>query len=404
MRPLTIISGVPPSLTVGAGRLIQHLVVEALTWGPPVEFVYAGNKGEAAAAYRAGKLIRFSVQACVHYLRKFRTKISLGILARRPHVVLIHFQEIGVLWCRNFLLKRTQPTWIYILDASFFCIRSYNHLPGESDACLLCLSGQYENALKNRCRPFPVDNSDTGDFIRFLHPLVTAGKVRLLAQNELSALLMRRHYGPGAVVRVIGLWTSDMNDIVESFPSEQLPEPAFDVVYHGDAKAAKGLHWALGLALACPDLSFLFPCLQPPDHEIPVNCTFRPMRWESGLRDAIHRSNLTLAPSLWSAPIEGALVKSILHSRRVAVVAVESSFSSELTSDLVCRLSQEFTVAAKQLKSRLAAPPTPQVLVRSWFLESRKAARLVHRIAMAEEEVARDGCLPSSKINQSIKS
>jgi hypothetical protein len=403
MKPLTIISGVPASLTVGAGRLIQHLVVEALTWGPSVQFVYAGNKGEAAAAYRARQLVRFLVQACLHYHRKLKTKLFLKILARRPHVVLIHFQEIGVRWCSDFLLRRTQPTWIYILDASFFCIRSYNHLPGDSDACLLCLGGSYENALKNHCKSFPVNNSETADFIRFLHPLVSSGRVRLLAQNERNAELIRCHYGPKAIVKVIGLWTSDMNDFVESLHSQKLKEPIFDVVYHGDAKEAKGLHWAISLAFACPNLKFLFPCLQPVNLKTPNNCTFRPMRWETGLRDAIHSSYLTLNPSLWSAPIEGALVKSILHAQRVAVVAVESSFSSELSSDLVCHLPKRVNEAAEKLEKRLAASPTSRALIRSWFLESRKAARLVHRIAKAEEEMVPEGTNLTLRISKTNK-
>lgn len=383
MKPLTIISGIPSSLTVGAGRLIQHLVTDALTWGPAVKFVFTGNKGEVAAAYRKRKVLKFAMQATLHYLRRVYATLTLSILIKRPHVVLIHFQEIGVHWCKRFLVARKLPTWIYVLDASYFCLRSYNYLPGESDACLRCLGGDYTHAEANGCKPFPIANTETLDFIRFLGPLVASGKVCLLAQNKRNAELMQRHYGPGAIVEVIGLWTVDMNDFPESTSPAPTAKSAFDVVYHGDAKEVKGLHWALLLARHCPELSFLFPCHAAPDQPIPDNCTFAPMRWETGLREAVQTSKLTLAPSLWSAPIEGALVKSILHAQRVAVIEVASAYSSELPPELVCHLPQDIGKAAEALTKRLAAPATSRALIRSWFLESRKMARLIHRISLA---------------------
>lgn len=393
MNSLTIISGIPASLTVGAGRLIRHLVTEALTWGPPVEFVFTGNKCEVAAAYRNNRIFKFLLHAVIHYSRRLHTTLALQYLAGRPHVVLIHFQEIGVHYCKKFLIARKLPTWIYVLDASYFCLRSYNHLPGEFEACLRCLGGDYTHAQTNSCTPFPIQSAETLDFIRFLDPLVSSGKVRLLAQNQRNAELMQRHYGPGAIVKVIGLWTVDMNELGENSSCTTSSNGSFDVVFHGDAKEVKGLQWSLLLAKHCPRLSFLFPCKAPSHLKIPENCTFIEMSWETGLKDAVQSSSLTLAPSLWSAPIEGALVKSILHAPRVAVVSVHSAYSSELSSDLVLHLPTNPEDAASALLVRLSAPPTSRDLVRSWFHGARQAARIISRMAFAT------GSLTKNNIN-----
>lgn len=382
-RSFTIVSGVPASLTVGAGRLILHLVSESLTYGPSVEFIFAGNKCEAAAAFRSRKPIRFFLHACLHFFRKKASYLYLRSISRRPHVVLIHFQEIGIHWCSEFLRRRTRPTWIYILDASYFCIRSYNHIPGESDACLRCLGGHYEHARKQGCKPFPIATPEPLGFMRSLAPLVSSGKVRLLVQNERNAELIRQHYGSDAIVKVVGLWTVDMNNLPDSSPPNwsKAEESPFDVVYHGDSKEVKGLHWALRLAGKSPSLRFLFPCSVPDKQTVPPNCTFLPMRWESGLRDAVQRSRLTLVPSLWSAPIEGALIKSILHAPRVAVVTVPSAYSSELPPELVCHFPSQIDQAAELLLKHINDEPTDRETIREWFLESRKAARLIDRIS-----------------------
>jgi hypothetical protein len=85
--------------------------------------------------------------------------------------------------------------------------------------------------------------------------------------------------------------------------------------------------------------------------------------------------------------MEGALVKSILNAPRVAVVAIDSAYSSELSSALVIRFDQNPTTAAAQLYKRLLAPPTSRLDVKIWHERIRVYARLLERISNAVWEV-----------------
>ena len=206
-----------------------------------------------------------------------------------------------------------------------------------------------------------------------------------MVQSENHADLVRRHFGLDTVVEVIGLWTVDMYELAD--PVKRVSaETGYDVVFHADAKEVKGFHWTLELAKASPKLRFLFPCERPDSIDIPDNCDFIPMRWEGRLRDEVRRSRITLAPSLWSAPIEGALVKSILHAPRVAVVAIHSAFSSELPKSLVSHLPTDPTEAAKAIAQRLKHLPNSHSEVCAWFYETRGAARINQRISDAMDK------------------
>ena len=384
MKSLTIISGVAPNLNIGAGRLVHHLVNEALTWGPSTEIVLTGNKSDTAAAFRRKQPLNFLVAAIRHYCRRAIAHVTLPFLAKRQDVVILHFQEIGIQWCAKFLELRREPTWIYILDASFFCIRSYNHLPGETTECLRCKGGNFTQAVAHGCKPFPIADRGSLDFLRKLQAYVSCGHVRLLAQNENHAKLMRSHFGSAAIVRTVGLWTFDMSDVSES---PEIPNgPEVDVVFHADAKDAKGFSWAIHLAALLSDLKFLFPCSRPSGCDAPANCIFIEMRWESGLRSAVRRARVTLVPSIWSAPIESALVKSISNAPRVATIMIETGYSAELHEKLVCHLDPDPILAAPQLLNYLKKDPTSRLEVDTWFAGLRTCARLVECISNALED------------------
>jgi hypothetical protein len=77
---------------------------------------------------------------------------------------------------------------------------------------------------------------------------------------------------------------------------------------------------------------------------------------------------MVFVPSLWSAPIEGALVKSIVAAQRVAVIDIANHFQQELPDGLVLRLSAELDLAASQLREAIATEwkPDPE-LKKQWI-------------------------------------
>ena len=77
-------------------------------------------------------------------------------------------------------------------------------------------------------------------------------------------------------------------------------------------------------------------------------------------------------PSLWSAPAEGALVKSLAVGRAVAVVRNDTALASELPDELVLKLSPDPAAAARQLAQAVARGWVPDPGMRArWLREFR---------------------------------
>ena len=65
------------------------------------------------------------------------------------------------------------------------------------------------------------------------------------------------------------------------------------------------------------------------------------MSWENGLKETCIESKLVFCPSLWAAPIESALIKSIIFSENCGVVKVDYSFSDEIDDNIIHKFDIE---------------------------------------------------------------
>jgi len=362
-----VICGVPPVRSIGAGRLAMELERQA-AGRPDVRLVFAGNRSAVADAVRRKRWAAAARALVVHAGRRMRQRIlgAGSALRSAKSVILLHPQSIGGRWCLDLIRRRRQPTWIYLLDSSFFCIRSYNHLATEHDACVRCLGGAWSAAQAHDCRPYPAGHDCGLSFLEELRTLAATGRVRFMAQNPGQATLAERHFGPLWPVPVVGMWTIDL---AEAFDETLRPRPGrpaaepYDVVFHGGDHPAKGFGWALDVARRLPASRFLFPMAWRSGAgwgERPANCDFVPMTWESGLEDAVGAATVTLVPSLWSAPVEGALVKSIVVGRAVAAPDVVSGFVADLPAGVVRLLDRSPAAAAAQLRESIAAGWRPE--------------------------------------------
>ncbi len=372
---LAILSGVSPG-PGGCGRVLVALE-EAARGRADVAIAYPGphkrgSLGKASSAAAFAREAAFRLRALSRHRRALARASALSAEA----LVFIHPQTYGF---RRFLAlaeRRVRPTWLYVMDGSWFCIRSYNHVDGEQGPCVRCLGGDLEAAARMGCQPFPEKDPAALEYVQRLPGLVRTGKVRLLVQGAAQARLARRHFGEGAHVRDVGLWATDWDEMVTGAPAaEASAPPAHDVVLHGAPDAAKGVGFVVDLARRCPEVRFLVPSRAealPGDlrGRVPPNCTLRAMTWESGLREEVRSAPLVLVPSLWSAPIEGALVKSIALARSVAVVENDGAFASELPEGLCLSLPAELDRAAAALSQALAARWRPREEVRRAWVES----------------------------------
>lgn len=349
---MIVVSGIAATTRGGTGRLLLGMLEEQAAKSLDARFVYVGNRANVARSLVVRDPLAVGRQALVHYWRRASRHwlIRRDEIIKAPRLLVLHPQEIGTRWLDRLIVRRAKlgrATEIFVLDASFYCIRSYNHLDGEDVPCLRCLRSGPAEAQRFGCQPFPIRDSWASVFVRRLRDHARLGTVEFWTQTEGYRDLLEHYAGAPVKARVAGLWTDDFADLGKRFPA--VPALA-DIVYHGSWLEAKGARWALSLAAEMPEKRFLFPCQKPSSLAAPPNALFRPLTWESGLAEQVQATPLCLVPSLWTAPIEGALVKSIAHAPATAVIDNPHGFTAELPGNLLLRLPSDVRAAGDTIR------------------------------------------------------
>ena len=296
---------------------------------------------------------------------------------RSSVVVFFHIQTVGLELIRKIANDTSNETRLYVLDASFFCMRSYNYHGSSYNECLRCLKDP--TLAHSSCKPFPFDYSrdENLNFLSWLHENFT--KFTFYLQNYSQAALLSTHFGALCKIKVIGLHASNIiTPKSETFPylnehsGTNLPEHRYDIIFHGSAELAKGSRYCVELAGELCEFSFLLPFHEHFSTALDLqfrglkNVTHRPMRWDSGLLDATKSARLVLCPSLWSAPIEIALLKSMVVNGLVGVIEGHFKFCSEIPRDLLLRLPSDPVAASSIVRKELSTPTIDRRLVNEW--------------------------------------
>lgn len=352
-KSILFVNGVP-SIEKGAGLFSIQLDEDIKNYNN-ISCLFVSNRiviGKHFKDNNIFKVLTAFLQHCYYRLRFFIFLTTYWV--KKPDVLIIlHQQYVGFKQCEKIIKSRNKDTFIYLLDSGFFCIKSYNHLEKDNSECIKCVGGNYESINIHGCNPFPVKSKDFRHFLVNLHKYVGQNKISFLTQNNKQADLVKLHYGEDVNVKTVGIWTSKLPDM-NSYKKlrEEIVVKDY-ILYHGTPIAAKGVTYSLALAKLCPDINFVFPFDKSiiNDSRIPNNCEFHPINWDTGLKELTINSKLVLVPSLWSAPIESALVKSLIYSNAVCVVEIDYAFSSEIENDIILKLSKNLTEAAKQIKT-----------------------------------------------------
>jgi hypothetical protein len=268
------------------------------------------------------------LQVAVELIKRILSKIWFDVrcsFIRKAVVVFIHPQTAG--YKNLFKLIGRNELSMYVMDCSFFCIMSYNTHPIEKNECLQCLGGLLPP--DSLCQSFPIEINKNIN-IKYLNILQKRSKdILFLAQNYNQKKLLIEHFGSETNVDIVGMNTEEL--LKEKIHCNN----TFNVVFHGTPIISKGLGYVIELANLLPNLSFLIPSdygltmkvLQA--ELLPKNVTCIDMSWESGLKEQVVCADLVLVPSLWSAPIEGALIKSAFYNDNVATVESKYGYESE---------------------------------------------------------------------------
>lgn len=311
-----LVSGISPGKS-GVGRLMSQLVEDYEGQGHRLVLKRTNNnirytmfKGRELSVIR-------ELAARVVYYVLFRLRIYL--IPSGSEILLVHPQSTGFGVLIS-LVRRCKVEW-YVMDNSFFCIQSYNVHPVSETECLQCLR---QIQPDDKCRTI-------GRFVSKRMMTMNLKKLEdlksdifFLAQNYSQLELLKARYGKEINAKIVGLDVSDSLELPE-LPSTNQKTQLFDVVFHGHSTIAKGIRYVIEVARLLPNYSFLIPdenekVSRFSQIPLPKNIVCKPMTWETGLREAVIASRITLNPSLWSAPIEGALLKSAQYNKNVATV------------------------------------------------------------------------------------
>jgi len=326
---LAIISGVAPG-TSGTGWLMRGLLGEINSAQLPIGVLHRLEKRSCRGLTL---LLPGNLSARIAFVLDQLTfgPRALAAAARADQVLLMHPQTLGHgLFAR--LMGARAFSWTYVLDSYFFCKAGYNHLPSEDSPCLRCLGTRGEPASVQGCG----DAFAAGPFVPSLREWVAAGRLGLIAQCPSQAALLRRHFGPEAKIKVVPLHVPHL-EVTHRAERPSRPRPL--AVFHGSTHPAKGVGLAVALARQMPDWDLMIPATACDARRLlknhgapPPNVHFQPITWETGLAEAVAEADAVLCPSLWSAPVEGALLKSLAANGVVLACPHETSFASELSA------------------------------------------------------------------------
>ena len=275
--------------------MMRQIISKSAASRIPMRFVYRARPSKPfRQLLRAGKF-REGLRSLAPYVAgnlRFAVASLLLIMFGHGKLLIMHPQTLGFRRTIQ-LIRRFRPgkVYIYVLDSSYFCVRSYNYIPHETAPCTRCLGGKFENQVEHGCKPFPVKDPEAAYYARELFELVRAGHVKLLAQNERQKELILRHFGPATSVHVVGLWGEEWTEPFDEWERRQAAEedttrqaPSGPILIHSFYVAAKGADWFIALARNSPNLQFICPF--PRARSIgdpPANLTFRLMTLGSRL-------------------------------------------------------------------------------------------------------------------------
>jgi len=347
-----LISGIGPGDTGGVGRLMKILVPTYKN----NDFKIIHNRHVISIR----KLVsdKKYILAIIEFITRFVDKKIFYIrclLVKNSTVVLIHPQTVS--YKILFRLVKYNKVSIYVMDCSFFCIRSYNTHPVSNQECFDCLGKINPHML---CHSFP-DRISKDQNIKYLNKLLgLSGKIKFLAQNIKQKELLIEHFGKKTSVSIIGMDTKEVPENSIDYLKKKCNKK-YNIVFHGMPHIAKGLLYTIRLADILSNYSFLIPSsysnvLQQADIQyLPENIDCMDITWDTGLKEYVRCADLVINPSLWSAPIEGALVKSASYNKVVATVQSKYGFESEFKGiKNHIRLSDDIEIAARQLSDYLS--------------------------------------------------
>jgi hypothetical protein len=353
--PKYLISGVAPGKG-GVGGLLKSL--DSRKNGFNYRSVYVRNPITSISyLLKNKKILTFSSELTLWLCSLIVAHLRM-LLMRNKTVILIYPQYFNGYVLAS--LVKNNNVALYVMDNSFFCIKSYNYLDGEE--CVKCLFNADE--IDESCTPFPKLSSKKGAIKKIETIGSVSEAIYFLAQNNQQFNLLRKSFGSNLRGAVVGMDTGEFHNQ----PVRSLRQ-GYDIVYHGSADDAKGIMYVLKLAENLKQYTFLIPISENSIKlEVELsNVHFKECGWLSGLKEFTMTARLVLCPSIWSAPIESALLKSIAYNGNVAVYDNDYGFQNDIDCKYLLRLNKNVINSCSLINEFMMSDCNNHIHTQKWL-------------------------------------
>jgi hypothetical protein len=274
------------------------------------------------SSMRQGKVLQALTGLIGYFFIYIEFAVRVLFQRKRDLVIIYHPQSIGLL-LTIFLIFFHRRCLFYVLDNFLFCRRSYNFHQRAEGECLRCI---------NESKPFDDCRVSPGLSPSLLYTLFLkavrhrSNNFKLLFQNKSQEALHRIVY-PAIASSRVGLFLPEFTaDYV------RVPNRAKTIVFHGSAIPQKGIEKFFALASMLTEFEFIVPA-SPMSGAVPDNIKFVDVTWDTGLQDLVEAATAIFCATQWSAPIEAALVKSVIHNGLVIVQDTKHGWANDLPRD-----------------------------------------------------------------------
>jgi len=355
--PKYLISGVAPGKG-GVGGLLKSL--DSRKYDFNYRSIYVRNPTVSLSQLlKNKKIVTFFSEVTLWLSSLLVTHVKM-LLMRNKTIILIYPQYFN----GNVLasLVKSNNVALYVMDNSFFCIKSYNFLDGEE--CVKCIFGSAD--IDESCTPFPKLSSKKGAIKKIQIIRSISKDVYFLAQNHQQFNLLKKSFGQSLEGAVVGM---DTGEFYHQPVRSQVQ--GYDIVYHGSSDDAKGIMYVLKLAENLKKYTFFLPVSKNSiklEKEFP-NVHFKECGWLSGLKESTITARLVLCPSIWSAPIESALLKSIAYNGNVGVYDNDYGFQNDIDCAYLLRLNKDIKFSCDLIDSFMISDQKNYVHTQKWLRE-----------------------------------
>ena len=241
------------------------------------------------------------------------------------------------------LIKSSKKIIFFVNDNAMFCKRSYNTVFNKE--CFKCL--KKFNPYKS-CDHFAHISKDSS-YINFTNTLKNKSKSILFICHSSSHVKIINSVFPNSKVM-------EFKHISPEFKNIKLKKNKtykYDFLFHAKMVEAKGYFYFIKLAKVNPNSNFFMPDYDLVKDFYNKNITFDKKNWNNGLQEKIYETKIILCPSFWSANFEGSVLKTMLMGKCCAIIKNVNSFSADIPSNSIIKLSGNLKQDSNLSKKKL---------------------------------------------------